>query len=77
MAGNQAANLDALAAAGTLVAVGAATDPGLESVLTAELTALAKDGERRAEMSRRGRAAVDGQGASRVADVVLALGAAA
>jgi UDP-2,4-diacetamido-2,4,6-trideoxy-beta-L-altropyranose hydrolase len=77
MADNQAASLAALAEAGTLVAVGAAADPDLESALTAELAALVKDRDRRAEMSRRARAAVDGHGARRVAKAVLALGAAA
>lgn len=77
MADNQAANLAALAEAGTLVAVGAAADPDLPAALTAELTALVKDRERRAEMSRRARAVVDGGGARRVAEAVLALGAAA
>lgn len=77
MADNQAASLAALAEAGTLVAVGRAGSPDLESTLTAELTALAKDRERRAAMSRRARAAVDGRGARRVAEALLALGVAA
>jgi spore coat polysaccharide biosynthesis predicted glycosyltransferase SpsG len=76
-AANQTLTLGTLAAAGALVAVGDATDPALESAVTVALQALAKDRDRRAEMSRRARAAVDGQGAARVARAVLSLGGAA
>jgi UDP-2,4-diacetamido-2,4,6-trideoxy-beta-L-altropyranose hydrolase len=71
LADNQRLNLDALADAGALVPAGDVEDPELESTLAAALTSIAKDPDRRAEMSRRARALVDGHGAARVAQEIL------
>lgn len=73
LAENQTFNLRGLAEAGTLVWVGDAGDADLESALTDALVALANHPEQRAEMSRRGRELVDGQGAARVAEAIMGL----
>ena len=71
LADNQTINLKGLSEAGTLVWAGDAGDADLESALADALTTLASDRARRAEMSRRGRELVDGQGAERVARAIL------
>jgi UDP-2,4-diacetamido-2,4,6-trideoxy-beta-L-altropyranose hydrolase len=71
LADNQALNLRNLQAEGTLLSAGDAADADLETALTSALRTLAESRERRAEMSRRGRALVDGQGAARVAEALL------
>lgn len=71
MADNQTLNLRGLAEAGALLWVGDAGDGDLETKVTGAVTVLAADPVRRREMSRRGRALVDGQGAMRVARVIL------
>ena len=71
LADNQTLNLRNLQAEGTLRSVGDAADADLETALTSALRTLADSRERRAEMSRRGRALVDGQGAARVAEALL------
>jgi UDP-2,4-diacetamido-2,4,6-trideoxy-beta-L-altropyranose hydrolase len=73
VAANQAGNLRGLAAAGALVWLGSADDAGLEGRVRAALGALADDATERARMSRAGRAVVDGRGAERVVDAVMAL----
>ena len=70
---NVTGNLKGLSSMGTLVWVGDAHDVDLESKLIAELLALSVDMSRRAAMSGQGRALVDGQGAARVARVLLGL----
>jgi UDP-2,4-diacetamido-2,4,6-trideoxy-beta-L-altropyranose hydrolase len=72
-AANQTKNLAALAAAGTVVVAGAASDPDLQTNVTTALTTLANAPDRRAMMTDRGRHAVDGQGAARVAHAIAAL----
>jgi spore coat polysaccharide biosynthesis predicted glycosyltransferase SpsG len=74
---NQTLTLETLAEAGALVRGGDAKDPALAASVTAALETLLRDGDRRAEMSRRAREAVDGRGVLRVASEVRALGAAA
>ncbi len=76
LAGNQTLNLTALATGGTLAWAGDAGDADLEVKVATELTGLADDRARREEMSRQGRALVDGRGAARVAHAVLELEAA-
>jgi UDP-2,4-diacetamido-2,4,6-trideoxy-beta-L-altropyranose hydrolase len=71
LADNQTLNLRNLHAEGTLLSAGDAADADLETALTPALRTLAESRERRAEMSRRGRALVDGQGAARVAEALL------
>jgi len=76
LADNQTLNLTALAEAGTLAWAGDAGDADLESKIVPALAGLADDPMRRAQMSRQGRALVDGRGAGRVARAVADLGAA-
>lgn len=73
MADNQTGNLQGLAAAGTLVWAGNATDEDLEPKVTQAVLALAADAAWREEMGRRGRRLVDGRGAERVARTILDL----
>ncbi len=73
LADNQRLNLTALAEAGVLMEGGAAEDADLESAVADAVSGLAADPGRREEMSRRGRALVDGGGAARVARAVLKL----
>jgi UDP-2,4-diacetamido-2,4,6-trideoxy-beta-L-altropyranose hydrolase len=65
LADNQTSTLRTLTEAGALVPAGDADDPSLGVTLTSALDTLIKDDARRAEMSRRARAAVDGRGAAR------------
>jgi UDP-2,4-diacetamido-2,4,6-trideoxy-beta-L-altropyranose hydrolase len=71
LADNQTLNLQNLQAEGTLFSAGDAADADREAALTSALRTLAESRERRAEMSRRGRALVDGQGAMRVAEALI------
>lgn len=73
LAENQTFNLKGLSEAGALVWAGDAGDADLESKVTRALAGLAGGPGRRAEMSRRGRALVDGQGALRVGRVIVEL----
>jgi UDP-2,4-diacetamido-2,4,6-trideoxy-beta-L-altropyranose hydrolase len=73
LAPDQALNLRGLAAAGTLDDVGTPTEDGFDARLATALATLAADAPRRAEMSRRGRALVDGRGAERVAGRIAGL----
>ncbi len=70
-AANQAFNLTGLAAAGCLRLVGEAGAPDLRAALENQLVALVADPGRRLDMSRRGRALVDGLGAERVSRQLL------
>lgn len=70
---NVTGNLQGLSAVGTLVWVGDADDIDLETKVIDEVRALSNDVGRREEMSRLGRKVVDGQGAIRVARVLLGL----
>src|SRR5439155_324097 len=62
LAANQTPNVDAMRAAGALAYAGDVHDAALGPGLVATLAALAADPWRRADMSRRGRALVDGRG---------------
>jgi UDP-2,4-diacetamido-2,4,6-trideoxy-beta-L-altropyranose hydrolase len=73
LAENQTPNIDAMRAAGVLAYAGDVHDAALGPVLGATLAALAVDPGQRAEMSRRGRALVDGRGAPRLARALLDL----
>jgi spore coat polysaccharide biosynthesis predicted glycosyltransferase SpsG len=73
LAANQMPNVDAMRAAGALASAGDVHDAALGPGLVATLAALAADPGRRADMSRRGRALVDGRGAPRVARARLDL----
>lgn len=73
LAENQALNIEAMRTAGALAYAGDVQDPALGSVLVETLAALAVDPGRRAHMSHRGRALVDGLGADRLARAVLDL----
>ena len=77
LADNQTLTLETLETAGALVCAGDANDPELAAGVTATLATLIKDGDRRGDMSRRARTAVDGRGALRVAAEVRTLGDAA
>ncbi|MGH2896177.1 MAG: UDP-2,4-diacetamido-2,4,6-trideoxy-beta-L-altropyranose hydrolase [Solirubrobacteraceae bacterium] len=65
LADNQAPGAAAMARAGAAINLGRDEDLSA-AVLAAEVAALADDAPRRAELSRRGRATVDGRGALRV-----------
>ena len=71
IADNQMLNLHNLQAEGTLLSLGDAAGADLETALTSALRTLAESRERRAAMSQRGRALVDGHGAARVAKALL------
>src|SRR6266850_2077722 len=71
LAANQMPNVDAMRATGALAYAGDVHDAALGPGLVATLAALAADPGRRADMSRRGRALVDGRGAPRVARALL------
>jgi len=73
LAENQTPNLMGLAAIGALMWVGDAHDKDLEAKVRNSLAALGGDAVRRRRMSECGRAHVDGQGALRVARVILDL----
>jgi UDP-2,4-diacetamido-2,4,6-trideoxy-beta-L-altropyranose hydrolase len=67
LADNQLPNFEAFAKAGVALGAGAAGDPDLGGAIEMGVTRLASDGALRVAMGARGRALVDGQGASRVA----------
>jgi UDP-2,4-diacetamido-2,4,6-trideoxy-beta-L-altropyranose hydrolase len=73
LADNQRDNIAGLASAGALAAAGEAGDDGTERCIADALAALAGDPEWRSTMSRAARAAVDGRGASRVAECLSQL----
>lgn len=73
LADNQTQNLAGLNSAGALVWAGDVHDADLEAKTNRALAALAGDPARRAALSQRGRALVDGQGATRVALAILDL----
>jgi UDP-2,4-diacetamido-2,4,6-trideoxy-beta-L-altropyranose hydrolase len=68
LADNQLPNFEAFTKAGVALGAGAASDPGLGGAIEASVERLASDAALRAGMGERGRALVDGQGASRVAE---------
>lgn len=70
LADNQRPNFEALTKAGVALGAGAAGDPDLGAVVEASVERLAGDAALRAALSARGRALVDGQGASRVARLI-------
>jgi UDP-2,4-diacetamido-2,4,6-trideoxy-beta-L-altropyranose hydrolase len=70
---NQTQNLAGLHSAGALVWAGDAHDADLEAKTKRALATLAGDPAQRAALSQRGRALVDGQGATRVAHAILDL----
>lgn len=72
LADNQRPNLEGLAAEGAIVVAGDAEDPRVASRLEMAVAALAADAERRTQLARRARTLVDGRGAARVADRLLA-----
>jgi len=74
LADNQAMNLQGLAAAGCLRAVGEPDDDGFWRRLTGTLRMLAADATERKRMTARGRRLVDGGGAARVATFLCAAG---
>lgn len=69
---NQALNLAGFAAAGTLRVAGRVGDPSLAVSVGRALRAMASDVDGRRVMSLRGRELVDGGGARRVAEAILA-----
>src|SRR2546428_7754394 len=71
MADNQTGNVRGLSVRGTLVWVGDADDSDLEGKVTGALKDLANDKCKRDDMSRAGRALVDGLGTERVARAIL------
>jgi len=73
LAAGQALNLRGLSAAGCLREAGAPDEVGFEARLVSRLSELADDRSVREEMSRRGRALVDGRGAERVTDAIVRL----
>ncbi|MGH6892553.1 MAG: UDP-2,4-diacetamido-2,4,6-trideoxy-beta-L-altropyranose hydrolase [Dongiaceae bacterium] len=73
LADNQTQNLAGLNSAGALVWAGDVHDADLEVKTNRALAVLAGDPARRAALSQRGRALVDGQGATRVARAILEL----
>lgn len=72
LADNQAQNLAGLQRAGTLSLAGRNDDDDLAERITTELVTLSADRSRRAGMSARGRTLIDGRGAARVAQAILA-----
>ena len=73
LAANQTQNLAGLNSAQALVWAGDAQDADLETKAKRALVALAGDPARRAALSQRGRALVDGHGSARVARAILGL----
>jgi len=73
LADNQTQNLTGLSAAGALVWAGDVHDADLEAKTRRALAALAGDPARRTALSQRGRALVDGHGATRVGRAILDL----
>jgi spore coat polysaccharide biosynthesis predicted glycosyltransferase SpsG len=74
LAENQRPNLIGLEAAGALVHIGSVDDADIAQRIEHIVSELGASPERREQMSRAGRTAVDGQGARRVADALLQLG---
>ena len=74
LADNQSANLISLQAVGSLVYAGRIDDLDIVSLIGEALMQLSSSWERREQMSRAGRAAVDGKGPTRVAEALLQLG---
>ncbi|HXJ81457.1 MAG TPA: hypothetical protein VMS64_22600 [Candidatus Methylomirabilis sp.] len=70
LADNQRPNFEALTKAGVALGAGAAGDPDLGLAIEASVRRLAGDAASREEMGARGRALVDGQGASRVVRLI-------
>ena len=70
LADNQRPNFEAFTRAGVALGAGAAGDPELGAVIEARVNRLAHDGALRTATGARGRALVDGRGASRVADLI-------
>lgn len=75
VADNQHESLLALAGAGTVIPAGKAGDPALFDNVAEALQRMGGDPSLRAEMSAAGRRLIDGRGALRVAEAVLALAA--
>jgi spore coat polysaccharide biosynthesis predicted glycosyltransferase SpsG len=73
LAENQMINLHGLSRAGCLVDLGAPEESGFHQRLGEALARAAGDVEARRRMGEQGRRLVDGQGASRVAQAVIAL----
>jgi UDP-2,4-diacetamido-2,4,6-trideoxy-beta-L-altropyranose hydrolase len=73
IAENQKHNLEGFVGAGTLAVAGSIDDHDMEHRVKSELESLASDSARRAAMSQRGRALVDGRGAARAADAIMEL----
>ena len=71
LADNQRANFEAFTKAGLALGAGAAGDPDLSDAIEETVKRLAGDGALRATMGARGRALVDGHGASRVARLIV------
>jgi spore coat polysaccharide biosynthesis predicted glycosyltransferase SpsG len=69
---NQRMNLQHLMAAGAVRCAGSITDPDLDTRLSSELQAVIADPHERARMSAAARSAVDGRGAIRAADAIVA-----
>jgi spore coat polysaccharide biosynthesis predicted glycosyltransferase SpsG len=72
MAANQRPQLAALQQAGTVIAAGAATDQDIADCAATRLAELARDRVSLSRMAAAGRALIDGRGARRVAEAVLA-----
>lgn len=76
MAANQHGQLTALGSEGVIRVGGSADDPGIVDRCLAMVSDLLGDQQARHLMARRGQTLVDGQGALRVGDALLAVGAA-
>jgi len=70
LADNQRPNFDTFTQADVALGAGIAGDPDLGDAIETTVNRLAEDSALRAAMSGRGRALVDGEGASRVASVI-------
>src|SRR5262245_23336379 len=70
LADNQRPNFEAFTKADVALGAGIAGDPGLGDAIETSVKRLADDSALRAAMSARGRALVDGEGASRVASAI-------
>ena len=70
LADNQRPNFEALTKADVALGAGSAADPDLVDAIEATVKRLAEDSTLRAVMGARGRALVDGEGASRVAALI-------
>lgn len=72
LAQNQRLNIESLVAVGGTIAAGGASAPDLASRVGGLVAQLDGDPARRQAMARAGRGALDGRGANRVADVLVA-----